>query len=246
MFFVGCASVGNINLNKNFWENKQYKIGVAKLVSPKAFFDRRNDSSGATGVAGTLDTSIGDINRSISDGMAYNLETFLPTLKSDRFDNITDLFVKELNKNGMHAKKIDDIDLNQYIIEKGGIFKLEKYNIKSIAEKEKIDILILLYIDSWGCLRRYAYGIPKEKPKVFCNASGVMIDMKKCEVVNPKQLIKENSLWAVKINEFCGYISVGGEWENPPYYENIKNSIDNNFDRIKSILFKNFFGYDYY
>jgi len=223
LLIVGCAQP-NIKVSQDFWQNKQKQIGVV-IVAPEPAQTYRYGGEGLVDMA---------INNAITGG----LRGYVKTLQPNNFMTISDMFVYELNKKGINAKKLNyTLNLEDYKNSDG------KVDLRVLSDKEKIDTLIVFNIFQWGTNRKYGMGIiPLEAPKAYFSADGYMFDLNSSEPVNLKT---KNSLWAKRLRDYkiCRR-DIPSPWEQEPNYENLTTALNENMENIKKMLYDDFFDFN--
>jgi hypothetical protein len=213
----GCGP-SNLALKSDFWQNKERKLGVAVAKPP---------------IAATHQAGGGLLDRAIAKAAIGSLEAHFEKLDSSGFEDVGLRFVENLRTRGFNvthvSKPVDLEKLKEFVPTSSGNY--HERDLRMLAADENIDALILLSIDRWGTTRKYYGFIPLESPKPFCVGKG--------ELVN----LRTNGLeWSAEMTEEEAKMDVEGEWDKPPFFENLTKVLYKTVNRAKVYLENSFFG----
>lgn len=207
-------------VSPSLWNQKEARMGVAIVVHPEA-------AAHKVGAQGLLDMAI-------NSAMASDLKTHLLTLKLDEFDTVRDRFSAELLKRGLQAKIVPSpINLETYgkfSKPTGETDEFFNKDLRTLAGKESIDILVLISVDGFGTIRSYYGFIPLGAPQGFCQVSGRLIDLRSNQL-----------MWRTTAVEKESMVPVEGPWDQPPNYPNLTAAIKKAIANAQEFLIKDFF-----
>lgn len=218
MSLIGCAPA-RMSVKPSFWKETQLKVGVATIPSQKMAAYR-------TGSQGLLDLAI-------NSAMAGSLEAHLQTLDTNKFETVADQYVQQLTERGLNARKlarpVNPHALQPFTAQESGEFA-EK-DMRPLAEKEGIDMLILLSLQQCGTTRNYYGFIPLGAPEAICVSKGEMIDLKTNQIA-----------WRAYPEVKEATLPIEGEWDQAPDYQNVTRAVDRAMTHAQQFLVRDFFG----
>jgi hypothetical protein len=218
MGLVGCAPA-RMSLKPSFWKETQHKVGVATLAAPKLAAYR-------TGGQGLLDMAI-------NSAMAGSLEAHLQSMDANKFATVADQYVEKLNERGLNARRlsqtVNPLVLQPFASESSGDFA--ERDMRPLAGKEDIDMLILLSLQQCGTTRNYYGFIPLGPPQALCVSKGEMIDLKTNQIA-----------WRAYPELNDTILPVEGEWDQAPDYRNVTRAVDKAMSQAQVFLLEEFFG----
>ena len=202
-FLVGCATP-RVAIQSDVWKQNKDIIGVAIATHP---------DTGIAQYGGWMAFFNPMTNPKCR--LKVMLE-FFKTTDLSKFDDIADNFVKRLKDKKMKAKRIEDyVDLNDYKTIAGA------YDLEPLARKEKIDVLIVLSIDSFGTWDYYVFNSPVGSPRIFIQPRGYMVNFRE----NNSKVFSKDSIvdkkWLFTREYLKDTIKVKGDWNQSPSYQNM-------------------------
>jgi len=214
---VGCAPA-RMSLKPSFWKETQLKVGVATLPAPKLAAYR-------AGSEGLLDMAI-------NSAMTGSLEAHLQSMDASKFNTVADQYVEKLNERGLNARKLDKpvnpLTMQPFTSQSSGEFA--ERDLRPLADKEGLDMLILLSLQQCGTTRKYYGFIPLGPPEALCVSKGEMINLKTNEIQ-----------WRAYPEVQDALLPVSGEWDQAPDYRNVTVAVDKAMTRAQLFLLKEFF-----
>jgi hypothetical protein len=205
----------------SLWNQKEAHVGVAIVAYPES-------AAHKVGAQGLLDIAI-------NTGLASELKAHLLTLKPDEFDAIRDRFTAELRTRGLQAKAVlSPVNLDTYgkfAKPAGGSGEFFEKDLKTLAETESVDLLVLLSVTRFGTIRSYYGFIPLGAPQGFCQTSGQLIDLRSNQLI-----------WRTTEPEHESMVGTDGPWDQAPHYPNLTTAIKRAVVNAQEFLFKDFFG----
>lgn len=178
----------------------------------------------------------GLLDVAISAAMAKGLEAHLQQVDvNPEFGELTTDFVQTLRAQGFSAKVVPEpLDSLQEFVHTvsadSASAKYLKQDVRFLAPKEDIDLLILLSIEQYGTIRKYYGFIPLGAPKAICILKGQMIDLQTNEL-----------RWVSIVPTQQATMSVNGEWDLPPDYPTVTAAIKGVFQRSGKYIEDEFF-----
>jgi hypothetical protein len=103
-------------------------------------------------------------------------------------------------------------------------------DLRTLAEKESIDLLLLLSVNRFGTIRSYYGFVPLGSPQGLCQDSGRLIDLRTNQL-----------MWRTTAAEKDSMVPAAGAWDQPPDYPNLTAAIQNAIANAQSFLFNDFF-----
>lgn len=214
------ACAPRIAVSPSLWSQQGVRVGVATVVHPEA-------AAHKVGAQGLLDLAI-------NAAIASELKAHLETVRLDEFDAIRDRFAGELQSRGLQAKlipsRIDLTPYEQFVTPAGATAEFFEKNLKTLAEKESIDLLVLLSVTRFGTIRSYYGFVPLGPPQGLCQASGRLIDLRTNQL-----------MWRTFASEKDSMVPAEGTWDQPPDYRNLTDAIKKAITNAQSFLFNDFF-----
>lgn len=135
----------------------------------------------------------------INSAMTDEVNTYLGKTDLTWYYSLPEEFSDKLNKQHITAQTTEML------------LKPDEQEYKNIAEKTHSNNILIVQLLSVGAIRSYYSFIPLEPPKAHCVLKGKLFD------VNSKKI-----LWQHTVNVT---LPVQGEWDKPPVYPNLTNSI---------------------
>ncbi|WNG23780.1 hypothetical protein F0U62_06875 [Cystobacter fuscus] len=218
MSLIGCAPA-RMSLKPSFWKETQLKVGVATLP-PQKFAAYRAGSEGLMDMA---------INSAMSD----SLEAHLQRMDASKFAAVADQYVERLTERGLNARKLDK-PVNPNLLRSftaPGSGEFAEKDMRPLAEKEDIDMLILLSLQQCGTIRKYYGFIPLGAPEAICVSKGEMINLKTNEIA-----------WRAYPEMSDAILPIEGDWDQAPDYRNVTRAVDRAMSQAQLFLLKEFFG----
>jgi hypothetical protein len=192
-----------IVVKPSFWETKNASVGVAIVKYPKAVASKQ-------GPQGLLDIAI-------NEAMARDLKGYLERADIGEFSSVSDRFVQQFQERGFTARKIDAfVDLDEF--EKfappssGGTHHGK--DLRRLAAKENVDLLLLLSVERFGTLRPYYGFIPLGPPKALFAVKGELVNLRTNDL-----------LWRVAMKDEDALVAVEGGWDQPPDFPNLSRAL---------------------
>lgn len=218
MSLIGCAPA-RMSLKPSFWKETQLKVGVATIPSQKMAAHR-------AGSEGLLDMAI-------NSAMTGSLEAHLQSMDANKFATVADQYVEKLTERGLNARKLDK-PVNPHVLQPftaPGSGEYAEKDMRPLAGKEGIDMLIVLSLQQCGTIRKYYGFIPLGPPEAICVSKGEMINLKTNEIA-----------WRAypEMNE--AILPIEGEWDQAPDYQNVTRAVDRAMSQAQLFLIKEFFG----
>lgn len=218
---AGCAPV-SMSLQPSFWQEGKRRIGVAMVKCPKA-------GAYKEGAQGVLDMAI---NSAMAGGLEAHLQTV--DLSADLAD-LMGRFAQRLEAQGFSTKIVSEpLDSLQKFTPSSATEatgrKYSKQDVRFLASREQVDLLILLSVEQYGTIRKYYGFIPLGAPKGICILKGQMVDLQTNEL-----------RWVSVIPSKQATVSIIGAWDLPPDYPGITSAIKGAFQRAANYLTGDFF-----
>lgn len=206
---TGCGSTVQkpIDLDPQFWSEKQPTIGVAITTLPAS-------QLALTGQQGLLDLAI-------NTGINSKLSAQVASWKLQDAATIPDEIVAKLQAKGYKVKKIDEvIDLKQY---KEAKFREGFYSrdLTPLQAKYGVDRLLLISYTANGAFRSYYSVIPTSVPTPQVGGIGAVVDL------------RDNHLMWYK--PFVVVKPAQGEWDQPNY-ANLSNAYYQAVDSSRQLV----------
>jgi hypothetical protein len=213
----GCGPA-RLAVKPDFWQGLSTRVGVAIAPPPVP-------GTHKVGAQGLLDMAINSANASGLDGYLQRFQ-----LKS--FEPVCAAFVGGLKERGMEAKRLPGfLDPAQFPEWKGeGVEHPFDRNLSALAQKEGIDVLVLLSVRRFGTIRPYYGFIPLGAPKGFFEVKGQMVDVR-----------TNRLLWQTVVNEAAASVETAYPWDQDPNYPNVEAAILKAIENGKAFLTKEFF-----
>jgi hypothetical protein len=217
MGLIGCAPA-RMSVKPSFWKETQLKVGVATMPAPKL-------AAYHAGSEGLLDAAI-------NSAMAGSLEAHLQSLDTSKFATVADQYVEKLNERGLSARRlaktVNPLTMQPFTEQSSSEFA--ERDMRPLAEKEGIDMLILLSLQQCGTTRDYYGFIPLGPPKALCVSKGEMIDLKTNQIT-----------WRAYPESKEATLPVEGEWDQAPDYRNVTRAVDRAMAQAQVFLVEDFF-----
>lgn len=208
LIFTGCAHVQPpVELDQQFWNDKQPVIGVAMTPVPPSQLM-------LTGQQGLLDIAI---NKSVNSDLSEHVSSW----DMSDLTTLPDAIIARLQAKGYKTKRIDErIDLGKYKETKFKEGYMER-DITALKATYGIDRLLLVAIDSAGAARSYHSVVPTSAPIAVVSGRAILVDVpdsrllwfKRFEVTQPAQ----------------------GEWDQPNYV-NLSNAFYQAVDDSRQVF----------
>jgi hypothetical protein len=215
---VGCAPA-RVALKPSFWKDNPHRVGVATVAPPQL-------AAYKAGSQGLLDMAI-------NSAMAGSLEEHLQRLDVSGFSTVADQYVKKLNERGINARRLAQtvapLTFPEFTSSSSDEFA--ERDLRTLAGKEDLDMLILLSVQQCGTQRAYYGFIPLGPPQALCVSKGELIDLKTNQI-----------LWRTYQNNEQALQSVAGEWDEPPHFSNVTVAINQSLIQSQKFLVGEFFG----
>lgn len=212
----GCAMNNSIPLPHNYWQQKQTKIAVARLVFDKPALYQE----GQEGFADVL------INTIVTNEFAEQLAKFDMQWYPQLQNTIYKKFVSKHMNVILISQPINASHLD--IINKDHAMFADK-NFAELRAQLKSDQLLLIRVNAIGARRRYYGFIPISKPEAICNVQGDLIDLKTNRII-----WRGHGMTVIRIND---------KWDQPPLYSNfmqaLKSSVQSSSQQLLNTLFTN-------
>lgn len=215
VLLAGCEKT--IPLQGSFWQKKDAKIGVVvKHTEAYAYRDG--------GGEGLLDMAI-------NEAMAAELKTHLRQIDLSGFDLVLDRFARKLREQGFTVKRFDEkINFDKFPkFEGSGDNRLDR-DLRGLAEKDELDLLLLLSVERLGTIRPYWGFIPLGPPKALVQAKRRLVNLRTNEL-----------MWQTRIKEDDSRVAVEGDWDQPPRYPNLTRAVQKAIDQATQHLERAFF-----
>ncbi len=103
-------------------------------------------------------------------------------------------------------------------------------DVRALAQREDLDVLLLVSVRRFGTIRPYYGFIPLGAPKGFFEVVGQMVDLKTNQL-----------LWQTVIKEADAQVAVAEPWDQPPEFPNVDAAILQAIENGKAFLLKEFF-----
>jgi hypothetical protein len=218
VLIAGCATT--VPLESSFWDRKGVRVGVALATLPDAHAHR---------VGGEM-----LLDMAINKAMAAKLDTRMRQVAPKMIGGVTDKFVQRLNEKGFKAKKISEqIPLDafpKFTGQASGNARMFGKDLRGLAQKHNIDMLLLVTVNRYGTLRNYYGFIPLGNPRALFDVRGQMID-----------LANNQLLWQTQLSDDQATMAVEGEWSQPPEYPNLVASLEQAMNKSMGHLETQFF-----
>jgi hypothetical protein len=198
---AGCQKA--IPLQSSFWQAKESRIAVALTPVPDP--DVYQEGRETEGLVALL----------INETLRAQMRTFLRTVELTAFEASSERFVQKLQDRGLTARRLDrPLDLERFAKFSGSGDAVLDRDVRSLAEAEKADYLLLLTVDAWGTARKYVLGVPIGPPKAMVRGRGRLVNLRTNELVWQSFMTPEDSI-----------VAVDGEWDQPPAYPNLASAV---------------------
>jgi len=215
-----CATITpNFSVKQDFWNDKTKVIGVA-------IGDMPNPTTHKSGSQGLLDMAINNAN-------AGDLETHLNSLDVSKINNVADKITAYLKGKGLRVKRIServDIESLKEVEAQNDDAKKVYYGSRDyspLKNKYGIDKIVLINIVRIGTIRNYYGFIPLGAPKGLSHLGGYIINL------DTNQLEWKQSVVQTAPN-------AGGEWDTPPNFDGLTDSMYTAFNQSRNMLFNYF------
>lgn len=213
----GCASMGPVSLQSNFWQDKQARIGVVVLDQPvpKAY---------RSGGQGVLDQGINEVAN-------HTLDTYLSTLRVADYERFCNEFIEGIVNKGINVQRIG-IPLIANELEEFTDGSLDgscdTKDYRAYIQKAGVDKLIIISMPIIGTTRPYYGFIPLGPPKGFCMLGGKMIEAKTNKI-----------LWQ---NYITSIVPPSSNWDTPPNFPEITEKVLEAYNMSQQRVRNSFFG----
>lgn len=221
-FLGGCASSA-VQLQPTFWTRTGAKIGVAMATLPEARAHRSGDEGALLAMA---------INKGMNEKLNARMRQIGPTL----LDTATDSFVARLRQQGFDARKVDEqiaLDALQKFQGSGGDRRYFARDLRPLAQKHGLDLLLLITVERYGTLREYSpllAMVPTGPPRALFQVRGQVIDLATNEL-----------LWQRYLTDEEATVAVEGEWNQAPEFPNLVAALEKAVPQSMSALEREFF-----
>jgi len=206
---IGCASTIQkpIELDQQFWGDKNQSIGVAMTALPPS-------QLALVGNQGLLDLAI---NKGVNSKLSAQIDTW----KLNDVASIPDEIVAKLLAKGYKARKVDEVvDLKAYKETSfhDGFFRRD---LTPLQAKFGVDRLLLISYTASGAFRSYYSVVPTSVPTPQVGGIGAVVD-----------LHDNHLLW---YKPFAVVRPAQGEWDQPNY-SNLSNAFYQAVDSSRQLV----------
>lgn len=216
---LSACAPARLAVKPEFWQGRNTRVGVAVAPVPVG-------AAHKVGAQGLLDMAI---NAAAASGLEGHLRKFSVAA----FDPVCAEFTGELTKRGMVAKRLpgflDPATFPEFKSE--SVEHPFKRDLTALAQREGIDVLVLLSVRRFGTIRPYYGFIPLGAPSGFFEVQGQMVDLK-----------TNRLLWQTQIPEAEASVVTAGPWDQPPAYPNVDAALRQAIENGKAFLMREYFG----
>jgi hypothetical protein len=206
--FFGCVP-WRVDIQPDFWKDTRRRIGVAVMPAPELHVYPLPDEVDSR-FRGTI--FAGSARRAYVLRTA-TLEAHLRRIDVSRFGEVADRYVEEFKARGFDARKLAGPPRMEHlpVFEGSEPGEFAEKDLRSLASKEDIDVLILVSLERCGTRVLDYWGMA-----ALCKSKGEMIDLKTNRVE-----------WRAEQEEEAGLVPIQGEWDQPPDFPSVTRSLGN-------------------
>jgi hypothetical protein len=221
LLLFGCGPT-RVQLRPDFWQEPEHKVGVAVRQMPQLHVHPLLEEA-VVGMSPLQELVYVEIWKA----KVGALESHLQLIDVSRFGEVADRYVEALEARGFTARKLAQAPKLEHLppFQAEGSGEFAKQDLRPLAAKEGLDMLVLLSMEKCGARLLPFWGM-----NAMCLAGGELIDLRTNRVE-----------WRAIMEEEQGMVTVNGEWNQAPDFPLITADLGKAVTQAQQYLVNDFF-----